>query len=144
MALCIAFIGLEYDVITIHQLVFCCGKVYYDLLARRRDAGIKHIALVRVEQLYPLPSKEIVRTLAKYPGVKHVVWCQEEPKNQGAWYALRGWLEACLAKDQSLRYVGRSPYAAPAAGYPKLNQQQQLQLVEEALGLTQRPEEVSS
>lgn len=117
----------------VRKVVLCSGKVYYDLLTKRREDKINDIAIIRIEQLYPFPYDELQAELAKYKKAKEVVWCQEEPKNQGAWFITRDRLLACLQKDQELTYAGRPPSAAPAAGYPALHKKQQTELVEQAL-----------
>lgn len=117
----------------VRRVVLCSGKVYYDLLTKRRENNIKDIALVRIEQLYPFPHDELVAELERYSRVKEIVWCQEEPKNQGAWYSTQHHLIACLQKGQELRYVGRAASASPAAGYMALHTKQQNALVDEAL-----------
>lgn len=117
----------------VRRVIFCAGKVYYDLLAKRRELGIEDIAILRIEQLYPFPYDVMRELLKQYAHVKDFVWCQEEPKNQGAWFIGRHRIEKCLNEGQSLRYVGRGPMAAPAPGYPKLHNQQQEALVNEAL-----------
>lgn len=117
----------------VSKVVLCSGKVYYDLLTERREQKIENIALVRIEQLYPFPYDELREALGEYKNAKLVVWCQEEPKNQGAWFLIRDRLTACLTEGQDLTYVGRPASAAPAAGYPALHKQQQMELVNEAL-----------
>ncbi len=117
----------------VRKIILCSGKVYYDLLIKRRENNIKDIAIVRIEQLYPFPYEEARNILYKYNKAKQVVWCQEEPKNQGAWFITRDRLLACLENGQELTYAGRPPSAAPAAGYPALHKKQQIKLVDEAL-----------
>ncbi len=119
----------------IKRVVLCCGKVYYDLLSKRREENIKNIAIIRIEQLYPFPYEELKAILKPYEKVKDIVWCQEEPENQGAWYTTRHRLEKSLNANQKLSYVGREASAAPAAGYMKLHVAQQNKLVAEALQL---------
>ncbi len=119
----------------ITRLILCSGKVYYDLLSEREAKQIKHIALVRIEQLYPFPRAQVKEQLEAYSHVKEIIWCQEEPRNQGAWFTLRHRLEACLTDGQSLHYVGRASSASPAAGYKKLHVKQQQELVNKALGV---------
>jgi len=120
------------------RVVLCQGKVYYDLLAKRREEKIKDIAILRVEQLYPFPEERMKKLLKPYEHVKDIVWCQEEPKNQGAWFWIQPHLEELLVKSQKLQYVGRAPFAAPAVGYPHLAHQQQTELVETALKLKRK------
>ncbi|ETO94170.1 2-oxoglutarate dehydrogenase E1 component [Legionella oakridgensis] len=123
----------ELDPEKITKVVLCCGKVYYDLLQKRRDDKLNHVAIIRIEQLYPFPKKALIKELAKYPNAKTVIWCQEEPQNQGIWFSSQHNIKDCLHKDHSLYYAGRGFAAAPAAGSPKLHAQQQQELVEEAL-----------
>jgi 2-oxoglutarate dehydrogenase E1 component len=122
---------------TISRLIMCSGKVYYDLLQRRREAGLDHIAIIRLEQLYPFPWRLLRQELASYPNVTEYIWCQEEPKNQGAWYATRHKLQEVIGEDNRLYYTGRAALPAPAVGYPGLHTQQQIALVADALGLAE-------
>ena len=91
----------------VRRIVFCSGKVYYDLLEARQVHGIEDVALVRIEQLYPFPVEEYAAELARYPNAKEIVWCQEEPQNQGAWYQIRHRLQEALRDDHELFYAGR-------------------------------------
>jgi 2-oxoglutarate dehydrogenase E1 component len=121
----------------VHRLVFCSGKVYFDLLKARREAGRRDIALVRIEQLYPFPSQAYEAALRRYPNARQIVWCQEEPQNQGAWYQIRHRLEAPLQKDRhTLLYAGRAHAAAPATGIAKIHEIEQRELVDAALNAT--------
>ena len=122
---------LDTDKVT--KVVLCCGKVYYDLLQKRRDAALPNVAIVRIEQLYPFPKKSLVRELAKYPNAKRIIWCQEEPQNQGVWFSSQHNIIDCLHTDQSLVYAGRGFAASPAVGSAYLHAQQQQALVEQAL-----------
>jgi 2-oxoglutarate dehydrogenase E1 component len=118
------------------RLVLCSGKVYYDLLEARREANLTGVAIIRLEQLYPFPEAELGAVLAPYRNLKDVVWCQEEPMNQGAWYASQHHMRRVILKhDDSLylSYAGREPFAAPAGGHPGMHIQRQKRLVEEAL-----------
>lgn len=119
----------------VNRLVLCQGKVYYDLLQRRRDEGIEDIALVRIEQLYPLPAEHLKELFEKYAHVDDVIWCQEEPVNQGAWYTIQHPLRKLMADNQLLSYAGREAFASPAVGYPSLFKIQQEALVCDALRL---------
>ncbi|MBI5448331.1 MAG: 2-oxoglutarate dehydrogenase E1 component [Gammaproteobacteria bacterium] len=119
----------------ITRVIICSGKVYYDLLEKRREAKLQHIAILRIEQLYPFPTTELVAQLSLYPRATDVVWCQEEPKNQGAWYCIHHRLIAAIKKDQTLSYAGRDASASPAAGYMSLHLEQQAALVKQALGI---------
>ena len=117
----------------VQRVVFCSGKVYFDLLEARRAKGSTDVALVRIEQLYPFPTAEYAAILASYPAAREVVWCQEEPQNQGAWYQIRHQLQRPLQAGQQVFYAGRRGAAAPAPGIFQLHVQQQQSLVETAL-----------
>ncbi len=119
----------------VRRVVLCAGKVYYELLEKRREQEIGDIALVRVERLYPFPESLLRRELARYPNTGEIVWCQEEPQNQGAWFQIQHHLRATLPEGTPLRYVGRPFSAAPAVGYAWLHLQQQHRVVAEALDL---------
>jgi 2-oxoglutarate dehydrogenase E1 component len=120
---------------TVTRLVLCSGRVYYDLLERKREQQLDHVALLRIEQLYPFPWRLLRAALARYPNISEYVWCQEEPKNQGAWYATRHKFEELIGAENKLLYTGRSALSAPAVGYAGLHVQRQQQLVARALGL---------
>lgn len=115
------------------RVVLCCGKVYYDLLQKRREDKLNQVAIVRVEQLYPFPKKTLIRELEKYPNAKKIIWCQEEPQNQGVWFSSQHNIVDCLTKDQTLSYAGREFAASPAVGSPILHAEQQMALVQQAL-----------
>ncbi len=117
------------------QVVLCTGKVYYDLLEERRAREIDNVAVIRVEQLYPFPREALTAELKRYSNATRIVWCQEEPQNQGSWYQIRHHLLACKHKEQSLAYSGRAVSASPAVGSLKLHVEQQKGLVDEALTL---------
>ncbi|MBT8132506.1 MAG: 2-oxoglutarate dehydrogenase E1 component [Gammaproteobacteria bacterium] len=125
----------EIDNDKVDRIVFCSGKVYYDLLQTRRDKDLKNVVLVRIEQLYPFPAEEYAAEVARYPAASNIVWCQEEPQNQGAWYQIQHRLVEPL-DGQQLIYAGREGAAAPASGYYKLHVAQQQELVATALGLS--------
>ena len=120
----------------VRRVVLCTGKVYYDLLQERRDKGIKDVAIVRLEQIYPFPRISLPRVLAQYPNAE-VVWCQEEPENMGAWNfvdrKIEGVLKTLDIKAKRPDYVGREEAASPATGLAKVHQQQQEALVRAAL-----------
>ena len=118
---------------SVRRIVFCSGKVYYDLLEQRRAEHLDNVAIVRIEQLYPFPSDEYSAILDRYAAAREIVWCQEEPQNQGAWYQIRHRLQEKLGPAQMLYYAGRSGAAAPAAGIFQLHVEQQRELVEAAL-----------
>ncbi|MBA1147971.1 2-oxoglutarate dehydrogenase E1 component [Ectothiorhodospiraceae bacterium WFHF3C12] len=118
----------------VKRVVMCSGKVYYDLLQERRKRELEDVAIVRIEQLYPFPEKDLQALLRRrYKNATEVVWCQEEPKNQGAWYNSQHHFLRAMRKDQVLRYAGRAASASPAVGYAKLHHEQQRRLVDAAL-----------
>ncbi len=117
----------------INRVVFCQGKVYYDLLLKRREQKNDAVALIRLEQMYPFPVEQMKAALVPYAKVKEWVWCQEEPRNQGAWFKVAADLQALLPKGSELLYVGREDYAAPAVGYANVFEEHQKALVAEAL-----------
>jgi 2-oxoglutarate dehydrogenase E1 component len=126
----------------VKRIVLCSGKVYFDLLKARREAKVETVAIVRLEQLYPFPSDGYEAVLRKYSNAREVVWCQEEPQNQGGWYQIRHRLQLPLGPRDELLYAGRAGAAAPATGISVLHEQQQKNLVTAALqGLP--PEETS-
>jgi 2-oxoglutarate dehydrogenase E1 component len=124
------------------RLVFCSGKVYYDLLEAREVNGINDIAIIRIEQLYPFPIVEFAELIRQYDHVEEIVWCQEEPQNQGAWYQIKHRLQEPLADHQQLYYAGRQGAAAPASGIFKIHLQQQQALVEAALDISSEASKV--
>jgi 2-oxoglutarate dehydrogenase E1 component len=117
------------------RLVFCSGKVYFDLLEAREVHSIDDIAIIRIEQLYPFPIVQYAELIEQYAHVEEIVWCQEEPQNQGAWYQIKHRLQEPLADHQQLYYAGRAGAAAPASGIFKVHLQQQQALVEAALDI---------
>jgi len=119
----------------ITRIVLCSGKVYYELLTKRRSECLDNIAIVRIEQLYPFPTKELGDILAQYSNAKEVAWCQEEPQNQGAWYCSQHHFKDVLPNNAKLHYTGREASASTAVGYISLHIKQQKALVNKALGL---------
>jgi len=117
----------------VRRVIFCAGKVYYDIVAERARRAIDDIAVVRIEQLYPFPHEEFAAEIARYPAAKSIVWCQEEPGNMGAWHRIQHYLQRHLRADQALSYAGRASSASPAVGYLALHNEQQKALVEQAL-----------
>ncbi|MGA1384513.1 MAG: 2-oxoglutarate dehydrogenase E1 component, partial [Steroidobacteraceae bacterium] len=117
----------------VRRVVFSSGKVYFDLLKARRASGQNDVALVRLEQIYPFPAEEYAATIERYPNAQEIVWCQEEPQNQGAWYQIRHRLERPIAGKRALLYAGRAPAAAPATGIGKIHDSEQSGLVKAAL-----------
>lgn len=119
----------------VERLILCSGKVYYDLLAKRRADNQTKIAIIRIEQLYPFPNDDLDAVLAIYPNLKRVVWCQEEPMNQGAWYCSQHHMHRALLKYNpalALQYAGRVSSAAAACGYPSMHIEQQEKLLQDA------------
>ena len=124
------------DAKKVTRLILCSGKVYYHLLEARMERNIDHIALVRVEQLYPFPDEELIEVLKPYTNLTDAVWCQEEPMNQGAWYSSQHHMRHVLQAVNPalhLRYVGRESSAAPACGYMSTHLEEQKQFIDEAL-----------
>ena len=117
----------------VRRVVLCSGKVYYDLLEEAQKRGLGDVALVRIEQLYPFPRPELVAELQRFGSATEVVWCQEEPQNQGAWYQIQHHLRSCLQPKQSLSYAGRARSPSPAAGHLAEHVAEQVQLVADAL-----------
>ena len=123
----------EIKVAEVERVVFCSGKVYFDLLKARRAENLHNVALVRIEQLYPFPADEYQAVLARYPNAVDVVWCQEEPQNQGAWFQIRHRLQELAGDRRPVYYAGRAPASAPATGLGKIHEAEQNQLVQTAL-----------
>ena len=117
----------------VQRVIFCSGKVFYDLRAARRERGIKDLPLVRIAQLYPFPHDDFRAQIERYQSATEIVWCQEEPRNQGAWRHIQHYLLRHLLPHQKLFYAGRESSASPAAGYKSLHDQQQKALVDQAL-----------
>jgi 2-oxoglutarate dehydrogenase E1 component len=124
----------ELDTEAVTRIVACSGKVYYDLLASRRERRLENVAIIRLEQLYPFAHKQFAAEMKRYPKAKEVVWCQEEPQNQGAWYQTQHYILENMRPDQKLQYAGRPSSASPAVGYVAKHNEQQKRLVEQALG----------
>ena len=123
------------DPANVGRIVLCSGKVYYDLLEKRRAEGRDDIAIVRLEQLYPFPEDDLIEVLAPYKNAKHIVWCQEEPMNQGAWYCSQHHMRRIIGghdKSLVLEYAGRDASAAPACGYASMHAEQQAKLLQDA------------
>jgi 2-oxoglutarate dehydrogenase E1 component len=120
----------------VDRLILCSGKVYYEILERRRTDEADNVAIVRLEQLYPFPERILEAVFAPYKNLKEVVWCQEEPMNQGAWYASQHHMRRVILKHDDtlyLAYAGREPFAAPAGGFMGAHITRQQRLVEDAL-----------
>lgn len=123
---------------SVKRIIFCSGKVYFDLAEFRRNEGLDQAAIIRIEELYPFPTEEYARVIARYRNAKEVVWCQEEPQNQGAWYQIRHRLQESLSDQHQLFYAGRPHAAAPASGIHALHVRQQQALVSAALASSPR------
>ena len=119
----------------VDRIVMCSGKVFYELLTRRQDDQINNVAILRLEQIYPFPRELLKSELAKYPNAKDLIWCQEEPINQGAWYTSRHNFMQCTTKKQTLDVVARDLYSAPAEGSVRLHNINQNYVIEQALGI---------
>ncbi len=122
----------QYDPKKVKNVLVCSGKVYYELLQARNERHIDSVPIIRAEQLYPFPSEELAAELARYPKLEGVKWCQEEPKNQGAWHSVMHYLQKALTDKQTLAYAGRPASASPAVGYLQRHLEQQLALVDDA------------
>ena len=119
----------------IRKVIICSGKIYFDLLEARQKAKIDDVILFRIEQLYPFPVKPLVKEFKKYAKNAKFYWCQEEPKNMGAWFSVRDYIQWTLnyirAKNSKIKYIGRNPAASPATGYAKRHLNQQKKIIEE-------------
>ena len=100
----------------VKRIILCSGKVFYDLLEKRRKDERNDVAIIRIEQLYPFPKDELQQELERYRHAEQLIWCQEEPMNQGAWYSSQHNMQAILSNNLSLSYAGRPSSAAPAVG----------------------------
>jgi len=126
----------DFDPDSIERVIICSGKVYYDLRAERRKRENINIAIIRLEQLYPFPHEDFENCLLQYKNAKSILWCQEEPMNQGAWYSSQHHIRRVLNQHRPeiwLEYAGREASAAAAAGYPALHLSQQEKFIDEAL-----------
>lgn len=118
----------------VKKIVCCSGKVYYDLKAGRTERELDDVAILRIEQLYPFPHKAFETELKKYPSATHIVWCQDEPQNQGYWFYIGHHIAEAMKEGQRLTYAGRPPSASPAVGYYDKHYAQQKDLLTAALG----------
>nr|WP_315226678.1 2-oxoglutarate dehydrogenase E1 component [uncultured Limnohabitans sp.] len=116
----------------VKRVLVCSGKVYYDLVKKREELGADDVAILRAEQLYPFPHKAFGAELKKYPNATELVWTQDEPQNQGAWFFVQHYIHENMSSGQKLGYSGRAASASPAVGYSHLHQEQQKALVEGA------------
>jgi len=126
----------------VRRVLACSGKVYYELLAFRREQKIDDIAIIRLEQQYPFPHEQFRSEVAKFPKAKEVVWVQEEPQNQGAWYRLRAYLRGDILDEQLLAYAGRPISASTAVGYAAKHNVEQKQIIEDAFATRLRSGEM--
>jgi 2-oxoglutarate dehydrogenase E1 component len=122
----------EIDAAKVKRVIACSGKVYYDLVKKREEKKAGDVAILRVEQLYPFPHKAFAAEIKKYPNATEVVWCQDEPQNQGAWFFVQHYIHENLLDGQKLGYAGRPASASPAVGYAHLHQDQQKALLDQA------------
>jgi len=118
----------------VKRIVVCSGKVYYDLVKKRTERGADDVAIVRIEQLYPFAHKAFGNEIKKYPNATEIVWTQDEPQNQGAWFFVQHYIHENMVEGQKLGYSGRAASASPAVGYSHLHQEQQKALVDGAFG----------
>jgi 2-oxoglutarate dehydrogenase E1 component len=114
------------------RIIMCSGKVYYDLAKARADKSIGDVAIIRLEQLYPFPHKAVSAEMKKYPALEEVVWCQDEPQNQGAWFFIQHNILENMSEGMRMAYAGRPASASPAVGYAHLHQEQQKSLINAA------------
>jgi 2-oxoglutarate dehydrogenase E1 component len=121
------------DAEEIKRVVFCSGKIYYELAEKRDAENIREVAVMRAEQLYPFPEEDLRGFVNEFPNATEVVWCQEEPQNQGAWYQIRHHLQACISSQHELKYVGRPHSASPAVGSYAVHLEEQQNVVNEAI-----------
>ena len=125
----------QHDENKIDRVIMCHGRVYYDLLEKRRELNLESVAIIRMEQLYPFPSALMKKQLQRYVKASVFVWCQEEPKNQGSWFTSQHHVRSILDDEHYLEYAGRPFSAAPAVGYPGLHKEQLNKLISNALGV---------
>ena len=116
-------------------MLLCSGKVYFALDAARQKENVQDVAIIRVEQLYPFPQKEIQAILARHSNVREFCWVQEEPRNRGAWTFMRNRLEPLLPETAVLRYIGRDEAASPATGAFRMHQAEEEEVIAAALEL---------
>jgi len=133
----------DIDASKVKRVVLCSGKVYYDLLERRREEKIEDVAIVRLEQLYPFPYDEMKQAIGRYSNAKDFVWCQEEPRNQGSWRSNRHRLERVTPKTSPIEFAGRPPSASPASGYHNQHVIEQKRLVDEALAIVANSQQIN-
>lgn len=125
-------LNADIDASKVKRVIACSGKVYYDLVKKREEKKANDVAIIRVEQLYPFPHKAFAAELKKYPNATELVWCQDEPQNQGAWFFVQHYIHENMSEGQRLGYAGRPASASPAVGYAHLHQEQQKALLDQA------------
>ncbi len=124
----------EVETDKVRRVIACSGKVAYDLIRRRDEKKAWDVAIVRVEQLYPFPHKAFATELKRYPNATEIIWCQDEPQNQGAWFYVQHYVHENMLDGQRLGYAGRAASASPAVGYAHLHQEQLKALLDQAFG----------
>lgn len=122
----------ELNASKVKRVIMCSGKVYYDLVNTRKEREATDTAIIRLEQLYPFPHKAVAAELKKYPGATEIMWCQDEPQNQGAWFFVQHYIMENMTEGQKLGYAGRPASASPAVGYYAKHNEQQKALLEAA------------
>lgn len=127
-------LNAEIDAAKVKRVIACSGKVYYDLVKKREEKKAFDVAILRVEQLYPFPHKAFAAEMKKYAAATEIVWCQDEPQNQGAWFFVQHQIHDNMQDGQKLGYAGRPASASPAVGYAHLHQDQQKALLDQAFG----------
>ena len=130
----VAETSAEINAEKVKRVIACSGKVYYDLVKARTERKQADAAILRVEQLYPFPHRAFAAEMKKYPGASEVVWCQDEPQNQGAWFFVQHYIHENMLEGQKLGYAGRPASASPAVGYAHMHQEQQRALLDQAFG----------
>jgi 2-oxoglutarate dehydrogenase E1 component len=130
----ISELNADIDASKVKRVIACSGKVYYDLVKKREEKKATDAAIIRVEQLYPFPHKAFAAEIKKYPNATEIVWCQDEPQNQGAWFFVQHYIHENMLEGQKLGYAGRPASASPAVGYAHLHQDQQKALLDQAYG----------
>lgn len=118
----------------IDRVIFCSGKVYYDLFKYRQENDLTNVAIARLEQFYPFPDQDVKNYLDEFDGVDNIIWCQEEPENMGAYSFVRSLFRKELNDNQQLSYAGRPASASPATGQKKIHKAEQERLVKQAMG----------
>ncbi|CAL4322313.1 2-oxoglutarate dehydrogenase E1 component [Buchnera aphidicola (Eriosoma lanigerum)] len=126
---------IEKNKTIIQRIIVCSGKIYFDLCEQRKTNKQNNILILRIEQLYPFPIDEFTKIIKLYNNIKDFVWCQEEPRNQGAWQFIKNYLHEIISKNATIRYVGRPESAATATGYIYIHRKQQKKLIDDALNI---------